>query len=229
MPLGRVGRQLREERAGQVSEAALNLARLGSLREEILQAQQTRSDLLKWKLGLVGVIGAIGLGLGGSRVSTHADLVLCAVPLVCVYVDLLCRHLSLRILVIGTFLRTDAARPPSEAEAAEWLVCRAYEDHVQTARELDRRLYHRLPKRVQRRLSATHTAFALEDGAVTWSTLVLSAALIVYGALVWSGDSADHRLVGMLFFISGFVGLAASILGRRLYVDKFNRVVKLGQ
>lgn len=67
-----------------------------TLREEILQAQRTRSDLLKWKLGLVGVIRSVGLGLAGSRVPTHAELVLCAIPFGCVYVDLLCRHLWLR-------------------------------------------------------------------------------------------------------------------------------------
>lgn len=90
----------------------LSLILVGTLRQEILQSQQTRSDLLKWKLGLVGAIGAVGLGLAGSRVSNHADLVLCAVPLVCIYVDFLCRHLSLRILVIGVFFRTATVPMP---------------------------------------------------------------------------------------------------------------------
>src|ERR1022692_3350631 len=185
---------------------------MGELRQEILQAQQTRSDLLKWKLGLVGAIGAVGLGLAGSRVSSHADLVLCAVPLVCVYVDLLCRHLSLRILVIGTFLWTPAVDAASEAEASEWGVLRAYEEHVQKARELDRRLCPRLTDRWSK-----HTAFALEDGALTWSTLALSTALLVYGYMVQGSNSPDHRLVGAVFIIAGLVGLVASLLGRWFY------------
>jgi hypothetical protein len=197
---------------------------VGELRQEILKAQQARSDLLKWKLGLVGAIGAVGLGLAGSRVSSHADLVLCAVPLVCVYVDLLCHHLSLRILVIGTFLWTSAVAAASEAEAAEWSVLRAYEAHVQKARQLERRLHRRLPNRWSR-----HTAFALEDGAVTWSTFVLSAALVVYGRTVQSGHSADPRLVGAVFILAGLVGLAASLLGRWFYTGKFKQVLEIEQ
>jgi hypothetical protein len=77
------------------------------LRDEILQAEQTRMDLLKWKLLLAGAIGATGLGLAGAEDSPgQADLVLCAVPLICVYMDLACWHLSLRILVIGSYFRT---------------------------------------------------------------------------------------------------------------------------
>jgi hypothetical protein len=42
------------------------LGPLEKLRDEILQTENTRSDLLKWKLGLVGAIGAAGLGFAGS-------------------------------------------------------------------------------------------------------------------------------------------------------------------
>jgi hypothetical protein len=76
------------------------------LRDEILQSEGVRSDLLKWKLALAGILGAAGLGFSGSEDLRHADLVLCAIPPVCVYVDLLCLHLNLKMLVIGTFLRT---------------------------------------------------------------------------------------------------------------------------
>jgi hypothetical protein len=100
-----------------------------TLREEILQAQRTRSDLLKWKLGLVGVIGSIGLGLAGSRVPTHADLVLCAIPFVCVYVDLLCRHLSLRMIVVGAFFRE------TDVPGQEAATLRKYEDAVKKRRD----------------------------------------------------------------------------------------------
>ena len=68
--------------------------------------------MLKWKLVLVGTLGAAGLGLAGASRHTpgHPELVLCAVPFVSVYVDLLCRHLSLRILVIGRYLRRPGVR-----------------------------------------------------------------------------------------------------------------------
>jgi hypothetical protein len=76
------------------------------LREEILQSERVRSDLLKWKLGLVGVVGAVGLGFSGTDTLGRVDLVLCTIPPVCVYVDLLCLHLTLKILVIGRFLES---------------------------------------------------------------------------------------------------------------------------
>jgi hypothetical protein len=47
------------------------------------------------------------------------------VPLACLYIDLLCRHLSLRILVIGTYMRGKDEDPYAE-----------YEDFVEDARKL---------------------------------------------------------------------------------------------
>jgi hypothetical protein len=77
------------------------------LRAEILEAERSRSDLLKWKLVLVAGLGAIGIGVQTN--SGRVPLVLIGIPLVCAYVDLLCRHLTLRVHVIGQFLRS---RPP---------------------------------------------------------------------------------------------------------------------
>ena len=79
------------------------------LRDEIIESQKARADLFKWKIILVAAIGAAALGLGatglgGERAGTHQYL-LCLVPLVCVYTDVLCAHINLRIRVIGHFLR----------------------------------------------------------------------------------------------------------------------------
>src|SRR5215831_8078248 len=79
---------------------------MSSLRKEIVEAQKVRSEILKWKLILVAALGAVGLGFSNpNTIVPNAYLVLLLIPLVCFYVDLLCRHMSLRIIVIGAFLR----------------------------------------------------------------------------------------------------------------------------
>jgi hypothetical protein len=172
-----------------------------TLRQEILQAQTVRSDLLKWKLALVGGLGAAGLGFAGSDALRDADLVLCAIPPVCAYVDLLCRHLSLRILVVGRFLYTRRDDPAVSSLAS-------YEDFVQKAREI--------PVEDHRRRSA----FDLEDWALSWSSFALSVAIAVYGV-------THASWLAVPFVVSGAVGLVVTWLARRLFRDRFERVVRL--
>ena len=75
--------------------------RTGKLPEEILKAHRTRADFLKWKLILVAALGAAGFGLGEK--SQPVRLLLALIPLVCIYADLLCTNLKVRVIVIGTF------------------------------------------------------------------------------------------------------------------------------
>jgi hypothetical protein len=75
--------------------------RSSKLPDEIISAEQCRSDYLKWKLLLVAGLGAAGFGLG--ECATPRPLLLALIPFVCMYVDLLCINLKLRTLVIGTF------------------------------------------------------------------------------------------------------------------------------
>jgi len=156
------------------------LGGMEKLRDEILQAESTRSDLLKWKLGLVGAIGAAGLGFAGSVELRHADLVLCALPPVAVYVDLLALHLTLRILVIGAFLRM--------AGAAEAPAYRSYEEFAYEAR----------------------SAFELEDWALSYSTYALCAGVAGYGVyqLVAAGPTFGILFVlsGTIGAIGEFIG-----------------------
>ena len=80
---------------------------LDSLRNEIIEAQKGRLDLLTWKVILVAGLGGIGLGFNigsDSQAIVSPHLVLGLILLVCLYVDALCRHLQLRILVISDFL-----------------------------------------------------------------------------------------------------------------------------
>jgi hypothetical protein len=174
------------------------------LREEILQSERVRSELLKWKLGLVGALGALGLGFAGTDRLNHADLVLCAIPPVCVYVDLLCRHLTLKMLVVGRFLirLKESGNQTARTYAA-------YEELAQDARAIS-----------VGGDGGTMSAFALEDWALWLSTVALSGAIIVYGVAVWSEFSIP-------FVFSGAAGLLATAVGGRQYSVRFRAVETL--
>jgi hypothetical protein len=174
------------------------------LREEILQSERVRSELLKWKLGLVGALGALGLGFAGTERLNHADLVLCAISPVCVYVDLLCRHLTLKMLVIGRFLAS--LKESGDATARTYA---AYEKRAQNARAIS-----------VGNNGGSVSAFALEDWALSLSTLALSLAIIVYGLAAWSELSIP-------FVVSGAAGLLATAVGRRQYSVRFRAVETL--
>ena len=84
-----------------------------SLRIQITDTQKVRSDLMKWKLVIVAGLGAAGLGFQNTTFE-QKHILLCFVPFVCIYVDALCAHLSLRIKAIGEFLVS--REPKSEIE-----------------------------------------------------------------------------------------------------------------
>lgn len=76
--------------------------RQAKLANEILASQKTRSDLLKWKLVICAVLGAAGLGF--AKDASRTSIVLLAlIPPACLYVDLLCTNINLRIMVIGRY------------------------------------------------------------------------------------------------------------------------------
>jgi hypothetical protein len=78
-----------------------------TLRTELVETQKVRSDLLKWKLLIVAGISGAALGLsksGSGSAAPNAHFALAVIPIACVYVDLLCRHLSLRNKAIGLFI-----------------------------------------------------------------------------------------------------------------------------
>jgi hypothetical protein len=190
------------------------------LREEILESEKVRSDLLKWKLALAGVLGAAGLGFSGSENLRHADLVLCAIPPVCVYVDLLSLHLNLKMLVIGTFLR----QLPSGGSADE---VRRYEAFVDgEARQLaigpPRFLrWIRVPDPARRMLLGkdrdSPSAFDLEDWALSFSTIALSVALVVYAFF-------NEWPFWLPFALSGVSGLVTTAIGNWQFAKRFEAV-----
>jgi hypothetical protein len=78
------------------------------LRDEIVESQKARTDLMKWKLILVAAVGAAAFGIG-SNAATGSDppfVLLALIPWICLYVDAICIHNDLRIMAIARFLRT---------------------------------------------------------------------------------------------------------------------------
>ena len=91
-----------------------------AFKNEIIESEKSRIDLLKWKFIAIGALGSIALGIkplssqalpksGSSQpgvfltFSFASTLIFCLIPLLCVYIDLLCKHLNIRILVVGNF------------------------------------------------------------------------------------------------------------------------------
>ena len=182
---------------------------MSALREEIIESQKVRSELLKWKLLIVSALGAAGLGLSGQEASGHgavssAYLVLLLIPFACFYVDLLCRHMSLRIIVIGTFLRNSSSDEETE-----------YERFVLKTKSMG-------PKKLN--------VFDLEDWALGGSTTVLSLLVILAGLIlpgirkpedqtitIWGASVDMSQVVPWIFFGVGLAGLILNWMARWHY------------
>jgi len=181
------------------------------LRTEIIDAAKARANFQKWKLGLVAALGAAALGVGGNG-TTRIPLLLCGIPLVCGYVDLLCKHITLRILVIGTYLRklNEANEPPDKILD--------YEGFVEKARK-------------------RFDPYELEDRVMYRSTKVLSAAVAGYGLVSaaqecsswWPSWCYLFCMCGKIwpYLLSGLLGLFMSKRVRSVGQDKEQQLEEL--
>ncbi len=82
-------------------------AEIGPLRTEIVEAQRSRTDLMKYKLVVTAALGAVALGVGPAAGTRQVPYVVGIIPLVCLYVDAVCHHNDIRIMVIGRYLRSE--------------------------------------------------------------------------------------------------------------------------
>ena len=214
------------------------------LRDEIVESQKARCDLLKWKLALVAGLGTVGLGLGDyapKEPGYSHHYVLCLIPLVCVYVDLLAKHMTLRIMVIGCFRGHRAAGKNGEPDSIESL----YEKFAGRAREMPfpsddslERDLHRgnllvrfwmrrivsMGKRKYRMKRRRLGAYELEDWALQWSTLLLSFCVIIYGTASWLWSCAVLPLLP--FLVSGILGI---FLSYKLDAEYRLRLIAVGE
>jgi len=190
-----------------------------TLRNEIIESQKARTLLLERKLIIVATIGAIGLGTSvnfGDSSSGHRDLkiILCLIPFVCFYVDLLCKHLQMRMLVIGKYFRDIFIKNQASENINDKITqIGEYEVFCNKLRDNDGR-----------------GIFGLEDWAQEGSTVLLSSLLVVYG-LVHAGIKFYYHdldfqeiLYVLAFFISGFFGILITRVLKKYYQRKVQRV-----
>jgi len=175
-----------------------HMAEAQGLRSEIIDAEKARADFQKWKLVLVAALGAAALGLGSY---THPQqpllsLLLCGIPLVCGYVDLLCKHITLRIMVIGTYLR------------------KLNEANVAANNILD---YEGFAQKTRKKINP----YVLEDWVMHGSTLVLSIAVAGYGLWAWAAQNSPLRSLNVWpYLVSGLLGLGMFLLVHFVGKDK---------
>jgi hypothetical protein len=158
---------------------------MDSLRKEIVESQKMRVDLMKWKLILIAGIGGVAIGLT-EKLPKDFDsrLLLCLLPIANIYVDLMCRHLTLRILVIGRYLHYCYLNGIEIDEGH-------YEIMAMEARTLPlKAVFNELFDSQNLRQLFLPSAFGLEKFAVSWSSIIISSLLIVY-ALAYCPYSAN--------------------------------------
>jgi xanthine/uracil/vitamin C permease (AzgA family) len=183
------------------------------LRDEIVEAQKARLDLVKWKLIIVSALGATAIGLSPLTEKTwNSSLLglLALVPLVSLYVDSLCYHIALRTVVIGAFLGSCRIHTLDVfAKSDELRVFHAYEKFAAMAR-------------------SRHGAFSLEDWALAWSTGVLSIGNAMLGVLLMMrrGDATavPDLPIHLPLIVSGLVGMAGAYLLLRQFRERARAV-----
>ncbi|UCG47976.1 MAG: hypothetical protein JSU94_21160 [Phycisphaerales bacterium] len=160
------------------------------LRQELIETQKVRSELIKWKLLLVSALGAAGLGFAKTDSKINAEVLLCCIPLVCAYVDVQYDNLLLRIRGIATFLREIGPK----IGVAPGLV--EYEKFMASARK-DIRVRNRVLGR---------RSFA--DWLVQASTFVFSGLVAVYAAgSVALRRPGPNSLLAVVMFLAGMGGV----------------------
>ena len=168
---------------------------INALRTQIVETQRARSDLMKWKLLLVAGLGTVVLGVEKVTV-VNQQLILALIPMVCVYVDSLCAHLSLRIFAIGQFIASQVPKTDDEKYA------KAYEQFIRT---------NPTPK------------YRLEQLALHWSTGFLSAIVSLAAYFLFPIKSTQPGEILLPFnmywivFFSSFFGI-----GLTIYILKYD-------
>ncbi|WP_028573874.1 hypothetical protein [Desulfonatronovibrio hydrogenovorans] len=167
---------------------------MDKLRDEIIETQKVRSDLIKWKLVLTAVLGATGLGFKGSP-HDNISLLLCLIPLVCVYVDLTAQHLNLRIQAISSFIRDYES---SGSEDWKWMV--SYERYAKTI---------------------SKQAFSFETMVFKYSTMFISTLIILSAIFFYFNEDI---LKAHLFMFSGLFGMIGSYFIERSYEQNLKTI-----
>lgn len=177
-------------------------ALIGPLRGEIEESEKVRADFLKYKLLAVAALGSIGLGLKTTNDSTplfNHIYILGIIPFVCFYVDLLCYHNTLRILVIGRYFANNGC--PYEKFISQ----------VGTALE-----------KIEPSRKGASYLFELEDWALIYSTLLLSAFVMILGIVQYLASNCHCDYAMFALFVPGLLGIFLAVLSRKSFSHKKN-------
>lgn len=179
------------------------------LYQVIIENQKIRTDLLKWKMIISATLASVGIGIDPllkTSVLPTPDIVLCCIPFVAAFVDLLCSHLSLRVQVIGKFVRLTT----SDTDEDQYL--HHYENFVDLMRHL---------KTAGRNVNV----FGLEYQAMYTSSFLLSAFVIIYGTLVLfraGRFGLDAVMHAALFWTTGAIGWVLILFIWRGYQRRYH-------
>jgi hypothetical protein len=159
------------------------------LRDEIIESQKARTELMKWKLILVAAIGGASLGIGSNLPAGRPPYGLLAlIPWVCLYVDAVCFHLELRILAIGRFIRIGGnGSVPVDS------IAKKYEEYC----------------------AASRTTFSLEGFALNLTTITISILVLAIGwvrpdAIVPVSPPMSNFSLTVIRW-SGFLGIVGTL------------------
>ena len=94
---------------------------MDSLRQETIEDVKTLSQLNRLKVTLVAGLAAVAFGIGPySKIGQYSYLLLCWVPIVCVYIDFQYFHYLAKIFVRGVFLRNMEAKTDDDKTHASY-------------------------------------------------------------------------------------------------------------
>ena len=183
-------------------------ALIAPLRGEILESEKARMDFLKYKLLAIAALGSIGLGLGsetGGSTFEHI-YILGIIPLVCLYVDLLCHHNTLRILVIGQYFANKGC---------------PYEKFISQANKTLRKI---------KPCSKAGYFFELEDWALEISTLLLSCFILIFGIVMFLFRLANgYDYLMLTLIIPGLLGMSLAAVSWKRFKDRKNYLIKVAK
>ena len=76
-----------------------------SLRNEVMAAQQQRLDLARFKIVCISVLGSLAIGASGITEGS-VPYIIGLIPLVAIYIDVICETKKIQFMAIGSFLKT---------------------------------------------------------------------------------------------------------------------------
>jgi len=83
-------------------------AKYAVLRTEIIEAHKSGADFLKWKLIAVAAVSSVAIGFltpANHSPTTEWRLIVCLIPFICAYSDMVGLDLAVRTMLIAGFLR----------------------------------------------------------------------------------------------------------------------------